>query len=196
MRKWKYALVMVFGISIYLTVQCLIRDNIVTAVITTSLAIVGGVAIWMEMQSNERINEAQLIMELNNQFITNENFADIEWALEKYYAEYMQAKRNGKDPAELTLDIDLSLENRNRQKLVNYLVHLEGVAALVNEGVLHLDVITDLMAYRYFIAVNNPDVQKAELLPYKDYYNGIFRSTKNGARNWEMKRFPWLSSIC
>lgn len=57
---------------------------------------------------------------------------------------------------------------------MNYLVHLEGIATIVNNGVLHLDIIDDLMAYRYFIAVNNPDVQKLELVPYKNFYKGCF----------------------
>ena len=30
------------------------------------------------------------------------------------------------------------------------------------------------MSYRYFIAVNNPIVQKTELIKYKDFYHGIF----------------------
>ena len=53
-------------------------------------------------------------------------------------------------------------------------MQLEGVAALVKSRVLHISTMTDLMAYRYFIAVNNPVVQRIELLEYTDYYHGIF----------------------
>ena len=31
------------------------------------------------------------------------------------------------------------------------------------------------MAYRYFIAVNNPVVQKLELKPYEAFYQGIYK---------------------
>ena len=89
-------------------------------------------------------------------------------------------------PAELRF----TERHRTRQDLVNYLVHLEGVAALVNEGVLHLDVITDLMAYRYFIAVNNPVVQQKELLPYRDYYQGIFRLYDNWSKTLGEGKVP------
>ena len=72
---------------------------------------------------------------------------------------------------------------------VNYLVHLEGMAALVNDGVLRLSAIDDLMAYRYFIAVNNPVVQKFELIPYQDYYQGLIKLfPKWAAKN--KKRMP------
>lgn len=59
------------------------------------------------------------------------------------------------------------IDKPDRQSLVNYLVHLEGVATLVNTGVLRLKTINDLMAYRYFIAVNNPVVQELELNNYQ-----------------------------
>ena len=66
------------------------------------------------------------------------------------------------------------IDGPDRQNLVNYLVHLEGIASLVNTGVLRLETITDLMAYRYFIAVNNPIVKELELKPYAAFYQGIY----------------------
>ena len=190
MKKRPYILLMVFLVLTYLVGQHWLQDSAFSNTITTALAIIAGVAVLMEIRSNERINEAQLIMELNNQFITNESFAEIEWVLEKYFASYQQTIKDGKDPAELKLDFDISLNNKNRQKLVNYLVHLEGVAALVNEGVLRLNVITDLMAYRYFIAVNNPVVQETELLPNKDYYRGIFSIYDQWSKHLDADKIP------
>lgn len=175
MRKRPYIVAMVLLVALYLAGQYIAQDNEFASAVSTILAIIAAVAFWMEFRSNERINEAQLIMELNHQFISSEQLSQVEWALEKYYARYLKAKEGGNDNAVIELDIDLDMEKPSRQNLVNYLVHLEGIAALVSEGVLHLDTITDLMAYRYFIAVNNPIVQKKELLPYEDYYRGCFR---------------------
>ena len=42
------------------------------------------------------------------------------------------------------------------------------------------------MAYRYFIAVNNPVVQELELIPYKDYYQGIIKVFKD----WKVDKMP------
>ena len=175
MRKTPYIIAMVFLVALYLMGQHFFDAGSFTNIVATVLAIIAAVAFWMEFRSNERINEAQLVMELNDQFITNEALSNVEWALEKYYHAYMEAKRTGADTASLELELKLEITDRTRQDLVNYLVHLEGVAMLVNEGVLHLNVITELMAYRYFIAVNNPIVQKYELIPYKDYYQGCYK---------------------
>lgn len=175
MKKTPYIAAMVLLVALYLMGQHYWDADIFTNIIATVLAIVAAVAFWMEFRSNERINEAQLVMELNNQFINNENMSHVEWTLEKYYHAYMEAKRTGGDISLIPLELDLDITERTRQDLVNYLVYLEGIATLVNEGVLHLNVITELMAYRYFIAVNNPIVQKYELLPYKDFYQGCFK---------------------
>lgn len=175
MKRRPYIAAMIVLVALFLIGQYYITDNAYIEIITTVLAIVAAVAFWMEFRSNERINEAQLIMELNDQFISNPQFTKVELELEKYYSEYREAQRLGRDIDTIPFGIDMEKLDEKRQSVINYLVHLEGIAALVNEGVLHLNVITDLMAYRYFIAVNNPVVQEKELLPYREYYRGCFR---------------------
>lgn len=70
------------------------------------------------------------------------------------------------------------LTSENRQKIVNYLVYLESIAPLVLNGVLTLDHIDNLMAYRFFIAVENVELQEKELFPFADYYRGCFKLYK------------------
>ena len=143
-----------------------------TETVATLLAIVAAVAFWLEYHENKLLNEAQFIMELNEQFLSDSNLSDVEWELEKYFNRYQKNKLTNEYKEEF--EEKFALENRERQHLVNYLVHLEGIAALVNNGVIHLDAIDDLMSYRYFVAVNNPIVQKIELLEYPEYYKGCF----------------------
>lgn len=61
------------------------------------------------------------------------------------------------------------------QMLINYLVYLESFAPLVLTGQVKLVDIDDTFGYRYFIAMNNPIVQKYELLKEADYYCGCIR---------------------
>lgn len=141
-----------------------------TETVATLLAIVAAVAFWLEYHENKLLNEAQFIMELNEQFLSDSNLSDVEWELEKYFNRYRKNELTKEYEEEF--EKKFALENRERQYLVNYLVHLEGVAALVSNGVIHLDAIDDLMSYRYFVAVNNPIVQRLELLEYPEYYKG------------------------
>lgn len=157
----------------YILGQSFIKWEKFGEVVNTVIVIVGAVAFWLEFKNNGYLNEAQFIMELNNQFISNDDLIDIESQLEKCYCAF-----HNKDfklyNEELTNFETYLTQDKKHRYLVNYLVHLEGIAAIINNGVLHLDVIDDLMAYRYFIAVNNPVVQKLELLEYANFFQGCF----------------------
>lgn len=157
-------------VCIYLIGQFFWPWEWLTETVATIIAIVAAVAFWLEYHENKLLNEAQFIMELNEQFLSNDNLSKIEWELEKYYTRHQ--KQQLTDEYSKKFEEQFDIENRERQHLVNYLVHLEGIAALIKNDVIHLNAIDDLMSYRYFIAVNNPIVQKLELLEYPDYYKG------------------------
>jgi len=143
-----------------------------TEVFATGIAIVTAVAFWLEYRENKLLNEAQFITDLNEQFIGNEKMSEVEWELEKFYNKYKNKRLTEEDKEAFRSKYDI--ENKERQYLVNYLVHLEGVAALVKNGFLHIETIDDLMSYRYFIAMNNPIVQDLELCQYPDFYKGCY----------------------
>lgn len=157
-------------VCIYILCQFYFKLEWFKDAIATIIAIITAVAFWLEYRENKLLNEAQFIMELNEQFLSDSNLSDVEWELEKYFTRFRKGTLTEEYKSEFESKFDL--ENPNRQNLVKYLVHLEGIAALVNNGVIHLDAIDDLMSYRYFIAVNNPVVQELELLEYQDYYKG------------------------
>lgn len=163
-------LIITIIVCLYLLGQYFWDWEWLTETVATIIAIVAAVAFWLEYHENKLLNEAQFIMELNEQFLSDSNLSDVEWELEKYYNRFRKGELTEEYCEKFEEKFDL--EKRERQHLVNYLVHLEGIAALVNNGVLHLDAIDDLMSYRYFVAVNNPIVQKLELLEYPDYYKG------------------------
>lgn len=157
-------------VCLYMLGQYLYDWEWLTETLATILAIIAAVAFWLEYHENKLLNEAKFIMELNEQFLSDSNLSEVEWELEKYFNRYR--KNELTEGYEEEFEKKFALEKRERQHLVNYLVHLEGIAALVNNGVIHLDAIDDLMSYRYFVAVNNPIVQKLELLEYPEYYKG------------------------
>lgn len=116
-----------------------------------------------ELEKKE-IQQASFILEYNRSFIENADMAYVERYLENYINDVGQGK------------FDLENKNRNdRQKLINYLVYLEGLSSCILGGGLDLDSVDNLFAYRYFLAMNNPVVQQIELLPFGDYYRGCFK---------------------
>lgn len=110
-------------------------------------------------QGQNDIDEARFILEYNQSFIQDSNMTEVEALLEQ------QMEGNA----------EKSISPEQRQKCINYLVYLEGLAPLVLRDVLRLDHIDDLMAYRFFLAVNSPALQDDQLFRYPDYYLGCFK---------------------
>ena len=176
-RKFWYILIMVVLAGFYLLLQFIFEYERITEIFATLVAIVTVVAFWLEYNDNKILNESQFIISLNDQFVSDERMFKIEWELEKFYNKY----ENGELTAEYqeAFRKQFDIEDEKRQHLVNYLVHLEGIATLVNNGTLHIKKINDLMSYRYFIAMNNPIVQEIELKKYSDFYKGCFSIYKD-----------------
>ena len=110
------------------------------------------------------IEEASFTLQYNQAFIQDNNMIEVERLLEDqaYYDD---------EPKEI-----LTIENRH--KFINYLVYLESLAPLILSGVLNLDYIDNLMAYRFFLIVDNAEIQEKEIIPFADYYRGCFRLYK------------------
>ncbi len=107
------------------------------------------------------IEEASFTLQFNQAFIQDENMVKVEELLENqaYY---------DTQPKEIVTP-------ENRQKFINYLVYLESMAPLILSGVLDLQYIDNLMAYRFFLAIDNKELQDKEILPFAEYYRGCFK---------------------
>lgn len=182
-RKYYFAIVIV--VAAYLLIAHY-SDNIsdLSTILTTITALIAAVTFWMQLKRTENLDEANFIMSLNDQFISNDEMTRIEHALEVYYNQDFEGRSEG------SLDLVLERGHEDCQRLINYLVYMEGLAALIQRNVLHLGVIDDLFAYRFFIAVNNPIVQQFELLPYANYYQGCFELSKMWTKEWRKSERP------
>lgn len=172
-------------------------DNKNYWIIECAVASIAAILVYWELKESKKVNEAETLMEINNAFIQNERLTSVEHIFERYNYYSIKEKeeftcaniqkavewKNKRVALENKMRKMFDIEKRKRQYLIDYLVYLEGVASLINTKVLRIDTISDLMAYRYFIAVNNPVVQEIELEPYKDAYRGCYEIYSK----WESK---------
>lgn len=157
---------MIFTLLLFIFGSMIFPLSDVATVITTITAIVGAFAIWFQMKRERDINEAEFVMNYNTSFIENHEFVTLEQKLEKY-----------RKAIETGLDADENfsiISDDNRQIVINYLVYLEALAVFVKKGVLSIKSIDDLFAYRFFLIMNNPEIQEKEIYPEKQYYQGCF----------------------
>lgn len=120
------------------------------------------ISIYTEERQGD-IEEAQFLLEYNQTFIQDKNMAMVEHELEMWMEK--SSPRHEK----------MKITDENRQQFINYLVYLEGIPPLIFRDILKLEHIDDLMAYRFFLAVNNRELQEDQLFRYADYYRGCFK---------------------
>lgn len=123
--------------------------------------------------SETLLQQSAFIKDFNQTFLTG-GFTDVESDLEKYL--------NCPNASEMSLG---EPGDDARQHYINYLVYLESLATVIQNGAMTIDNVDCLMGYRFFIAANNPVVQKKELIPYAYYYRGIFKLYEE----WVVKKY-------
>ncbi len=167
--------------------------------LTTLFAVISAITFWLNFKRTERLNESNYALNLNNQFIGNKDMTRIEHELELYYNQYNELlqglhrqglQMNVAEVSSIRLGLNLSRTSDDCQKLINYLVYLESMAIMVESGILHIRDIDDLFSYRFFLAVNNPIVQEQELLPYSDFYRGIYALSRRWIEDHRSRKIP------
>ncbi len=135
--------------------------EVMTAIAAASIIIVQLKQDQKGEEKHRKTAEAQFMLEYNKSFIENKDMCMVEHYLEQEV---------GGDPV-----TEMSSLREQRQIFINYLVYLEGMASCVHQDQLAFESIDDVFAYRFFIAVNNPEVQSLELVRCAQYYRGCFR---------------------
>ncbi|MBP3660187.1 MAG: hypothetical protein J6I89_02225 [Oscillospiraceae bacterium] len=147
-------------IAIALVGSLLLDDMVgtkISNVVTVITAVIGAAAIFIQFKKDKDFNEATFIIDYSTQFYDPYNCGDIMDELEKYRIDN-------------THMIDIP---KYYKDIVCYLQWLESLAALINSGLLSFRKIDNVLSYRYFLIVNNPQIQEVELLPCREFYAGI-----------------------
>ena len=118
--------------------------NRIVGIITACTAIVGAVSLFYQFKRDKNLNEASFLVDYSQQFYEIYDCADLMNELEK-----------------CRIDPDYVLDTEKYyQKIVGYLEWLETLGALVNSNLLSISKIDDVLSYRYFLIVNNKQIQE------------------------------------
>lgn len=149
------------------------RAGVIASLVQGAIGAIAASFVVYELRKNidvgiqkANIDEERFLLEYNLVFTQDENMQQVEHSLELWMEAHESTHENS---------APLNINDKNRQRFINYLVYLEGLAPLIFKGVLRLETIDDLFAYRFFLAVNNPELQKDQLFRYPEYFRGCFR---------------------
>ena len=162
MKKYKN---LVLLLLVLLTVMLLLNyfepvlGKTITGILTSFTTLVGVFSVFYEMKRSADIEECNFVLTLFERFTSNDT--------------------NGISIMYDKLDLLFStgentITKSDRKHMVKYLEFLEMIVSLVEKDVLSIPDIDRLFGYWFFIAVNCKDVQNIELIPSRDYYEGIY----------------------
>ncbi len=107
----------------------------------------------IQLKDTKKIQEAEFILNLNQSFVDNEQYASVYTKLEN---------RTGTEAPPTYIEIS------------NYLTFFETVYLLLKEEVITINVLDDLFGYRFFLAVHNEQVQNMKLVTSPKNFRNIY----------------------
>lgn len=144
----------------------IINDTFVS-LITIITAIVGAFGIWLELNKEQEINQASFILQIHGDFYALGGKGTMYAAdLEKMLDEDFSGKKK------------LTLKESDGEMVIQYLVWVKTLSSLINRRMIKISAVDDLFGYKFFVAINNPEIQKMELIPYQTAYKGIYKAHK------------------
>ena len=150
-------LLIILGLFGSLLLSTEIADRIIS-IITTATAVVGAVALFFQFKRDKNLNEAGFLLEYSQQFYSTYGCKEL-----------MNELENCRVKPGYKLDVE-----KHYKEIVGYLEWLETLSSLVNSGLVQIPKIDNVMSYRYFLIVNNKQIQEAELMVNREFYRSIY----------------------
>lgn len=118
-----------------------------------------------QLNDSKEIARADFLVELNSAFINNPGNLELYTALQNC----LDGKCKFKEESCEQCNIDLS-----KVVISNYLTFFETIYLLLHNGVITLEMIDDLFAYRFFLAIHSEFVQQQKLASQPENFKNIF----------------------
>ena len=139
------SLTVIIVIVILLLTQKYLGDSL-SEIITIITAVFGVVSILYQLRKDYQISKAEFIYSLNDSFSNNSEIAYIYMLLKKF-------RDNGKQ----------EINEDDGRRMGDYIMFFEIMGYLLEEKMITLDLMDKIFANKFFLFMNNPDVQKYQL---------------------------------
>lgn len=151
-RKTIIPLTLVALLCVRIFLKGSISDDVIDA-LNILLVFLGLLLTIINIEDGRRLQEAEFLVTLNKVFVDNETYT-------KVY-EYLENNLNHKKNKEKLKSSEVS----------KYLTFFETLYVLVKEHSVTIDEFDDLFGYRFFLAVNDPDIWDIKLKKKKNFQN-------------------------
>ncbi len=143
---------------------------VISAVETVGLLASALIAI-KQLADSKNVAHASFITELNESFVGNESYFDVYNKLQNCLDDTCLGGHPCGDRQDLDTPCCCEI---SKGQISNYLTFFETIYILVERGVIYFDVLDDLFAYRFFLAVHSKIVQQQKIKPQPQNFKNIF----------------------
>lgn len=154
-----YSAMIAVALAILILGKFLRFDSV--ALFSGIVAALSVVLLGVELFQSRKVSEGEFLANLNQMFVENEDYKSAYTLFENYDFENCP---------------DLNMDN---VYISNYLTFFEVFQLLIDRGTLSIDMFDDLFAYRFFIAMHNPYVQKKKLVASPNNFRNLYVLEKN-----------------
>ncbi len=130
--------------------------NTAIEILSLTIAFGGLLGLLFQLKDSKDFNEGSFITQLNDSFNNNE-------AIQRIYRK---------------LQMNEPISDSDTPDIVAYLTYFETVWVLLKKNILDFDTLDNLFSYRFFLAVNNPDIQRISLIKYDSEYINLYMLEK------------------
>jgi hypothetical protein len=144
-RKF-FTIILIFFIMLAIALFNRLTKESISNSATFITAIIGVIAIWCQMKKDADISKAEFILTLNSNFQDNSNII--------YIYTRLKEKRDGNN---------VNFTPEDGRKMGEYIMFFQTTYFMVIEGVIDIRMIDRLFANKFFLFMNNRDVQEYQL---------------------------------
>lgn len=128
-----------------------------TLVVLTSFG--AGFAVFIQIKGSRDLAIGEFILNLQQEYSANEKNCDL----------FIKCWNSLKDKE------PLELKKEDRADILNYLTFFESLYIMVENNILSLEILDELFGRRFFVVVNNVEIQKKDLAENYLYYLNVYR---------------------
>ena len=156
--------VIIAAYLVYILFDYRINDSMIAAAIA-------GASLIYEVRKSKKLNEAEFLIHLNSLFITNSDYKKIYDLLSNYNFD-IEPNFDSNPDLESKEKLEKEISNCD---ISNYLTLFETFYILLKRKVIDIKLLDDLFAYRFFLAVHNPYIQRKKLAISPKNFKNIYR---------------------
>lgn len=160
-------MVISFPVAIALSIKFKANPSIpvILSLVELFALIISMILAIRQLVASKEIARATFITELNKSFVENSDYLDVYNKLQNCLDGSCPCGKKCEDPHDINKCCNLDI---SKGQISNYLTFFETIYLLKKDGVISFEVLDELFAYRFFLAVHSKIVQQK-----KDYGSAI-----------------------